>query len=59
LVFLVSGVWFLVGGGWGELVQSTALQYPVPYQELDARQLPFYDVGGGGIFSAAKGTYGF
>ena len=51
--------WWIDGRGWGDLVEGTALEYPVPNQEMDARQLPFYPLGGGGKSSAAKGTYGF
>jgi hypothetical protein len=51
--------WFWDSRGWGDLVENTPLEFPVPSQELDARQLPFYNLGGGGPSSAAKGTYGF
>lgn len=53
------GQWYFDARGWGDLVQGTATEFPVPYQELAARQLPFYSLGGGGKSSAAKGTYGF
>jgi hypothetical protein len=53
------GQWFFDSRGWGDLIELTPLQYPVPYQELDARQKPYYGLGGGGLSSAAKGTYGF
>jgi hypothetical protein len=53
------GQWFFDGRGWGDLVENTPLQYPVPFQELDARSKPYYGLGGGGASSAAKGTYGF
>ncbi len=53
------GQWFFDGRGWGDLVTDTPLEYPVPYQELDARSLPYYGLGGGKASSAAKGTYGF
>lgn len=53
------GQWFFDGRGWGDLVENTPIQYPVPYDELDARQLPYYSLGGGGLSSAAKGTYGY
>jgi len=56
--FQVFGAWFFDSRGWGDLAQNTALQYPVPFEELDARGHPFYDLGGGGLSSAAKGTYG-
>jgi hypothetical protein len=57
--FQTMGAWYFDSRGWGDLAQGTALQYPVPFQELDARGLPYYDLGGGGLSSAAKGTYGF
>jgi hypothetical protein len=52
--------WFFDSRGWGDLAEGTALEYPVPYQELDARRKPIYDLGGiGGKSAAALGTYGF
>jgi hypothetical protein len=56
--FQAFGAWFFDSRGWGDLPQNTALEYPVPFQELDARGHPFYDLGGGGLMSAAKGNYG-
>jgi hypothetical protein len=54
------GQWYFDSRGWGDLPEGTALHYPVPFQEMDARGLPFYNLGGvGGDDSAAKGTYGF
>jgi hypothetical protein len=53
------GQWFVDSRGWGDLVQGTPLHYPVPFQELDARQKPYYGLGGGGTASAAVGTYGY
>lgn len=53
------GQWFFDGRGWGDLVENTPLQYPVPFQELDARSKPYYGLGGGGTSSAVKGTYGY
>ncbi len=54
------GTWFTDARGWGDLPEGTALQWPVPYEEMDARQQPFYNLGGiGGLSGAAKGTYGF
>jgi hypothetical protein len=52
--------WYLDSRGWGDLAEGTALEYPVPYQELDARRKPIYDLGGtGGRSAALRGTYGF
>jgi hypothetical protein len=54
------GQWYFDARGWGDLPEGTPLQWPVPYQEMDARAKPFYSLGGlGGPSSASKGTYGF
>ena len=47
--------WFIDSRGWGDLVQGTALEWPIPYQELFARVRPSYTTSA----KAAKGTYGF
>lgn len=53
------GMWFFAGRGWGDLPQYTALNWAVPYQEMDTRLEPFYGVGGpGGLAAAASGNYG-
>ena len=57
--FTSYGRWWIDGRGWGDLVQNTAVEYPVPYGELNARQKPTYNLGGGGASSAGPGTYGF
>jgi len=54
-----GAAWYFDSRGWGDLVVDTPLEYPVPQAEMDARQLPFYNLGGGGPSSAKKGTYGF
>ena len=56
------GAWWQDSRGWGDLVVLTPLEYPLPYQEIQARygvNQPTYNLGGGGSSSAAKGTYGF
>ena len=53
------GSWFFDARGWGDLVVGTPLEYPVPVPELDARLMPYYNLGGGGRSSAIRGTYGF
>ena len=54
------GRWWIDGRGWGDLIEGTAEQYPVPFQEMNARQKTSYPLGGNGGSSAApKGTYGF
>jgi hypothetical protein len=47
--------WYLDSRGWGDLAEGTALEWPVPYQEMDARNQAFYPSSSG----AARGTYGF
>jgi hypothetical protein len=54
------GAWFIDSRGWGDLPEGTPLHFPVPFQEMDARSKPSYNLGGvGGTGAAAKGTYGF
>jgi len=53
------GRWWIDSRAWGDLIQNTVLEYPVPYQEMQARQEGSYNLGGGSASSAAKGTYGF
>lgn len=59
--FIVYGAWYFDSRGWGDLAEGTALEWPVPYQELDTRVKPYYNLGGIGGKSAAagKGTYGY
>jgi len=53
------GMWFFAGRGWGDLPQYTATQWPVPYNEMDARRASFYGFGGpGGGSTATAGNYG-
>lgn len=47
--------WYNDHRGWGDLIFNTALEWPVPYQEMQARVLPIYD----GQLQAPAGTYGF
>jgi hypothetical protein len=54
-----TGAWFFDARGWGDLAKDTPLMYPVPVDELDARLKGYYNLGGGGIASAALGTYRF
>jgi len=59
--YIVYGAWYFDSRGWGDLAEGTALEWPVPYQELDTRVKPYYNLGGIGGKSAAvgKGTYGY
>jgi hypothetical protein len=47
--------WFVDSRGWGDLVRGTPIEWPVPYQELYARQRGSYTTSR----TAAVGTYGF
>lgn len=52
--------WWVDSRGWGDLPEGTAVQWPVPYQEMDARLHPFYNLGGVGLPGGApRGTYGY
>lgn len=52
--------WFVDSRGWGDLVQGTSLHWPVPFQEQDTRNKPFYNMPSTGTLpGAAVGTYGF
>jgi hypothetical protein len=54
------GSWFFVNRGWGVLPVGTAVHWPVPHQELDARQEPIYGTGGAGLpGGAAPSVFGF
>ena len=56
------GAWYFDSRGWGDLIEGTPLEYPLPVNEIDARYpttLPYYNLGGGGPSSAPRGTYGF
>jgi hypothetical protein len=54
------GQWYFAGRGWGDLPAGTPIHFPVPYQERDATQQPFYNLGGVGRPGGAVGptTYG-
>lgn len=55
-----NGAWFIDSRGWGDLAEGTAVHFPVPFQEMDARGKPAYSLGGvGGTDGAARGTYGY
>jgi hypothetical protein len=65
--FIGYGSWYFDSRGWGDLPQRTALHWPVPWQEMDARSdagstTPhFYnmpDVAKGTLPGAGPGTYG-
>ncbi len=47
--------WFRHHRRWGDMIDGTPLQWPVPYQEMQARAQGFYN----GELVAASGTYQF
>lgn len=51
--------WYVDERGWGDLPQNSGYQFPVPYQEMDARLHPFYNLGGGLASSSGVSTYGY
>jgi hypothetical protein len=52
--------WWLDGRGWGDLMEGTLLQFPVPYQDYQLLGLTPYNFGGvGGVSAAPIGTYGY
>jgi hypothetical protein len=51
--------WFQDSRGWGDLVAGMPNMWPVPNEEMDSRQEPFYNMPHGTVGVAAKGTYGF
>jgi hypothetical protein len=59
-MYVGYAAWYFPSRGWGDLPEGTALNWPVPWQEMDTRLLPFYNLGGvGGPDGAVgKGTYG-
>ncbi|NUO63429.1 MAG: hypothetical protein HOQ11_17565 [Gemmatimonadaceae bacterium] len=58
--YTTFGAWYFDSRGWGDLPEGTALEWPVPYQELDARVKPIYDLGGPSLPQhAGVSTYGF
>lgn len=48
-------VWYADMRGWGDMVTGTIVEWPVPYQEMQARYAPYHT----GTNAAPKGTYGF
>jgi hypothetical protein len=48
-------IWYSDSRGWGDLPATTPVEWPVPYQELQARRSTIYD----GTNVAPLGTYGF
>ena len=52
--------WWLDGRGWGDLMEGTLLELPVPFREMQLLLESSYNLGGvGGVSAAPKGTYGY
>ncbi len=52
--------WYYDGRGWGDLMEGTILQLPVPYRDYQIMLLQPYNYGGvGGDWGAPVGTYGY
>jgi hypothetical protein len=60
-MYTYMGTWYFDGRRWGDLAAGTATNFPVPYQESDARgTFNFYSLGGvGNAGGAPVGNYGF
>jgi hypothetical protein len=58
--YTAYATWYQDSRGWGDLVAGTALEWPVPNEEMNSRIKPFYSIGGLGQPDAAVvGTYGW
>jgi hypothetical protein len=57
LAFMQYGAWYFDSRGWGDLALGTALEWPVPYQELQARNSTNFNYAQ--QRAAVKGTYGY
>jgi hypothetical protein len=58
--YTTMGAWYFDSRGWGDLPEGTALHWPVPFQELDARVMNSYNLGGvGRTGSAGPSNYGY
>ena len=47
-------IWYTDSRGWGDLPAGTVIEWPVPYQEMQARLQPFYN----GTRQSGASTYG-
>ena len=59
-MFVGYAAWYFPARRWNDLPEGTGLNWPVSWQEMDARRHPFYDLGGvgGRDGQVGKGTYG-
>lgn len=56
LAFMQYGAWYFDSRGWGDLALGTAVEWPVPYQEMQTRNEPIYN---GTNVTKTIGTYGY
>jgi len=56
-------IWFTDSRGWGDLPLNTAVEWPVPYQEMQARVQPYYNgrlnVTAADVAASTRGNYGY
>ena len=56
-------IWFTDSRGWGDLPLNSAIEWPVPYQEMQARVQPYYNgrsnVSAADIAATTRGNYGY
>lgn len=48
-------LWYTDNRGWGDLIENTVIEWAVPYQEMQARQEPYYN----STHASGKSNYGF
>jgi hypothetical protein len=55
--------WLIDSRGWGDLPVNTIIEWPVPFQEMQARQQPYYNgtkvMSATDITAATRGNYGY
>ncbi len=55
--------WLIDSRGWGDLPVNTIIEWPVPFQEMQARQQPYYNgtrvMSPTDITAATRGNYGY
>ena len=55
--------WLVDSRGWGDLPVNTIIEWPVPFQEMQARQQPYYNgtrvMSATDITAATRGNYGY
>lgn len=56
---LMIATWYFEGRGWGDLMQGTPLQWPVPALVAELDNEPINEYGGSLEWAAPVGTYGY